>query len=492
MTEDHLRQYREQSQALLDHLYAFNAANDWRHEDVAKIVCRVAQYMAEVPLEDVIESLQDHPMNQNAKYRLHSCLSKVARYRQSAFFLGRMAKKISILTHVTVDHVRLEQAAFQRPSQTSGPSSLGTVLTAIPHRRGVLNLNALPSWAAKSQHQFTTSVRKVLRESKIHAEVQIVVHYEVAGTQVVLPRVIASSKDACYLCHAFISLHGQYSVPASHGKLYTGWRLPSTQHLQALECKMHDFLEQGIQRNVRRFAGVMNKPPMTLPNESTLFPLSVSSSTLSNLSCLDLLSQTQHSGSAAQALPTVLEDERDAKTNEGQQCHQLHRDYSSCVLHKLEDSRDDATSSCSETKTGGETSRNSMYDRTNGFVDEVEQQEKSQTTTSIEREVFPDSSIATEPQRCDDDALPEPIVFERGRFCHENIEIFIEDSTLGTSLRWLSPAGSAEVLRDKAGVVVNVLSLAAGTDTSFLRKDPEGVSYFAFGKQVVMIETGES
>lgn len=42
-----------------------------------------------------------------------------------------------------------------------------------------------------------------------------------------LPRVVFSSKSACWLCNSFIRLHGKIYTPRSHGRLYPGWRLPN-------------------------------------------------------------------------------------------------------------------------------------------------------------------------------------------------------------------------------------------------------------------------
>ena len=60
---------------------------------------------------------------------------------------------------------------------------------------------------------------------RVHAEIQILLFYEQLPT-VRLPRIISSSKSACFLCHLFISLHGRYLVPHTHGRLYPAWALP--------------------------------------------------------------------------------------------------------------------------------------------------------------------------------------------------------------------------------------------------------------------------
>lgn len=41
------------------------------------------------------------------------------------------------------------------------------------------------------------------------------------------PRVICSSKSACYLCNLFVRLHGHFYMPRCHGVLYEKWTLPA-------------------------------------------------------------------------------------------------------------------------------------------------------------------------------------------------------------------------------------------------------------------------
>ena len=61
---------------------------------------------------------------------------------------------------------------------------------------------------------------------KVHAEVQILLYYE-QRPQLFCPRIIGSSKSACYLCNLFIQSHGRLQVSRSHGRLYDRWILPA-------------------------------------------------------------------------------------------------------------------------------------------------------------------------------------------------------------------------------------------------------------------------
>ncbi|OQV08936.1 hypothetical protein CLAIMM_13141 isoform 1 [Cladophialophora immunda] len=59
----------------------------------------------------------------------------------------------------------------------------------------------------------------------VHAEVQMVIHYilEPASNT---PRIIGTSKAACFLCHLFITEHKMFGVSAWHGRLFDQWTIP--------------------------------------------------------------------------------------------------------------------------------------------------------------------------------------------------------------------------------------------------------------------------
>ena len=118
---------------------------------------------------------------------------------------------------------------------------------------------------------------------KIHAEIQLLLYYEVNPSDSKhKPRVLCSSKDACYLCYNFIRLHGVFHTPSTHGRIYDSWTLPaktSLQHpardrissaVERLNSLMEGKILQTMNRNARAFPH---------PNESTLFTWKQCSST---------------------------------------------------------------------------------------------------------------------------------------------------------------------------------------------------------------------
>ncbi len=59
----------------------------------------------------------------------------------------------------------------------------------------------------------------------VHAEIQMLIHHQLSPTSS-RPRCIGTSKSACFLCHCFLSAHGQYSVMETHGEVFEQWTVP--------------------------------------------------------------------------------------------------------------------------------------------------------------------------------------------------------------------------------------------------------------------------
>jgi hypothetical protein len=63
------------------------------------------------------------------------------------------------------------------------------------------------------------------KDHKIHAEIQLLFYYEINPGRP-KPRIISSSKSACYLCNLFLHTHGVFQTPRTHGRLRSAWILP--------------------------------------------------------------------------------------------------------------------------------------------------------------------------------------------------------------------------------------------------------------------------
>ncbi|CRL26308.1 unnamed protein product [Penicillium camemberti] len=167
-----------------------------------------------------------------------SCLlnivSKVSRYCQAAGVLYKIAKQYPMVQNMKLQLATLPREAYDRvdnPGYFPNFQEIGPLLGLINGRR--YDASRITQYMKLSKNQkdpnetFSREIQKTLKESKIHSEVQLIAYCEIESTPELFPRVIASSKDACYLCNAFIKTHGKLHTSRTHGKLYRSWRLPN-------------------------------------------------------------------------------------------------------------------------------------------------------------------------------------------------------------------------------------------------------------------------
>ena len=101
------------------------------------------------------------------------------------------------------------------------------------------------------------------------------------------PRVVCSSKDACFLCNVFISMHRKMHTPRCHGRLYPGWRLPFSPKLTETERRFNNMLGTHVRSSLTTLIARRKKTIYPDPNESTLLTLPLSTSTLRSLGLLE-------------------------------------------------------------------------------------------------------------------------------------------------------------------------------------------------------------
>ena len=197
------------------------------------------------------------------------------------------------------DHVKVEVIQIRNTANSVSPR-LPTNLTACLERvqksqnlkRQVSDLARLSSEGEK--RLFNQTVSRAPKYWKVHAEMQLLLYYEVHPS-LKKPRVICSSKDACYLCDLFFKVHGRYHIPKTHGRLYEMWGLP------AFDAELISGMELGkrsrgnLSRVVERFSNLIEQQVVSVisgnhtrfpfGNESTLLlPHHWSTSVLSRLS----------------------------------------------------------------------------------------------------------------------------------------------------------------------------------------------------------------
>lgn len=117
---------------------------------------------------------------------------------------------------------------------------------------------------------------------KVHAEIQLLMHYEEKNDILHHPRVIKSSKDACFLCDLFIKIHGKFYVPKTHGRVYGRWSLPPLPSLNATvkDCKEMTSVVDAFGRTIEELivtAMMRGGRPLGDPRESGIFSIASSS-----------------------------------------------------------------------------------------------------------------------------------------------------------------------------------------------------------------------
>lgn len=262
--------------------------------------------------EPFVASISSLKFERSQVDRLERVVTKLARYRDVSAYLYRTARRYPIARNVRVVAVDLPSALFGKSPPNGHVAELIPVLENIYGNTWTLAdvcrvLNISKSKAVSLFKKTTSSVKE---NSGIHAEIQLLAYcnLELTGSK---PRVICSSKKACFLCNLLIKTHGKVYTPYSHGRLYTGWRLPKLQdtHLaRRLNIAMRDFSRQSLE-TMRRENRTIKYPH---PDESAVHTLVLSSTTLD-----EPTSGQQDEGDPSKGLGSVDEKELCVPSSDG-------------------------------------------------------------------------------------------------------------------------------------------------------------------------------
>jgi len=278
-----------------------------RFEDIPKHSAKSAE--VQDAAMDLITQMHELDSQMNLKLALESssrlesgvkkflpeAVGKVGRYYSISYELVCAArnKEYSIFNSIAI-----ETAPIRRPSQPSNVDKSFHPLTAL---QNVLRpRTAVESRALKPslERSLGKPVQVILKEFrliiadyyqfvKVHAEIQLLFFYE-QNPERLRPRVICSSKSACYLCDLFFKLHGRFYVPRTHGRLYHKWTLPDWRIIVP-EMRRLDFdvlLKQFSDVLKIRTRAALESGPLRVnhPNESVLImPSHWSSSTITQV-----------------------------------------------------------------------------------------------------------------------------------------------------------------------------------------------------------------
>lgn len=234
-------------------------------------------------LSDLIGIIPNRDMSPSARQSLLNIVNKVGRYWEVARYLYRTAKKYSLVRAMRAVPTRLPEEAFASPiikdyfpelqSKIAEASPRGSQQKLLREICAILNIS--------QQHaidRYSGQVIRTLREAKIHAEIQLIAHCELEHPKL-LPRVICSSKDACFLCNLCLQLYQKIYTPKSHGRLYPGWRIPCIPQFAELEQRFSQTLGDHFRETCATLLSTRQKVIYPVPNESTLFTLPLSKTT---------------------------------------------------------------------------------------------------------------------------------------------------------------------------------------------------------------------
>jgi hypothetical protein len=250
---------------------------------LSELVEEVYQLQKIGDLKHLLATIPNRMMDPSSRENLVNIIGKVARYREAAHFFHRTAKKYPLVRRMKVVLANLPESFFDLVPTNIDTSNLASTIINIgaEYRKSEVSYicRLLNTTESQANGTIATQTRKTMTEAKIHAEIQLLYYCELNNLGLP-PRVICSSKDACYLCNAFIMAYGKMHIPRYHGRLYPGWRLPLSSALKATELKFNSALDEQLRKSLHTLVSKRRKTIYPDPNESTILTLATSTSTL--------------------------------------------------------------------------------------------------------------------------------------------------------------------------------------------------------------------
>lgn len=234
-------------------------------------------------LADLIHMIPNKNMDPSSRRSLLNIVNKIARYWEVTRFLYRTAKKFPSARAMRTAPVRLPKESFSIPVPNEyAPDLRAKIAETAPRGSQQKLLEEICAILKISQqdaiNKYASQVMRTLKTAKVHAEIQLIAYCELQSPRI-LPRVICSSKDACFLCNLCLQVYQKTYTPGSHGRLYPGWRLPLLPQLAELEQRLCNALEEHWQETCGSLLSTRRESIYPDPNESTLFTLPLSRTT---------------------------------------------------------------------------------------------------------------------------------------------------------------------------------------------------------------------
>lgn len=464
--------YQRVLKSLLEDLENFEAEDLYRHKNLLRLVKSFSEALQNVPIEALLKSLNNDDMEQGQRDWLYTCFTKIHRYSEVTAFLCHRARRITMLRNIQVKIVSHDVVNVKGHYNPTGITmDIWESLARFEYEGESIQLGMFPEWlkrlAQSSAETYSKSVRSIHKEARVHAEIQLLAYYENKYVKCCRPRILASSKKACALCNTVITIHGEYHVPGSHGKLYKGWRLPVAHQNGALQKHLNEVLERSISARLARLIALSNRPRVTFENESSIFSFTFSASTLPKCS-----SSTISDGNNAAAAVVDGDLGSECLMNEGQVSESAHTEHANA-----DEARDE------NEDTAEENGSTRASEHTDGQANASISQNSTSTdgsTTSLSRQ--PAHVSLEHGQK----TLFDPDQVGMGCFRSRRIEMVIDETSSRFSLQLLDTAETEAVLRDETTPVTDVQAISCGMDV-VLPKNVNGQVYISHGREVIKI-----
>ncbi|KAI9736749.1 MAG: hypothetical protein M1834_000953 [Cirrosporium novae-zelandiae] len=219
-------------------------------------------------LDQVLEMSSN--LDPSPRKHLATTVSKLSCYATTSEFLLQAAKRLTIFLKVEISVIKFTAPGLPLKELHPFAESIITKIWNCP------NLKKKHS-SFKSNSQEAEIAEDICTRASlaypIHAEIQLLFHYELNASNI-LPRVICSSKMACFLCNLFFRLHGKFIIPSSHGRLYEKWALPkdlerfqnSSGHISSILHRFNAVIEEKLLCQLQS-----DSKPYPQPYESAIF-----------------------------------------------------------------------------------------------------------------------------------------------------------------------------------------------------------------------------
>ncbi|KAF1814060.1 hypothetical protein P152DRAFT_302886 [Eremomyces bilateralis CBS 781.70] len=275
----------------IEEMSASEAKLGQQKTNLFQIIHRINDMLAEVDLLAVLGLLMKHAVVPN----LTEITATIRRFKQlqqylfAARTLVSLIQKYPIIRNMTIQGVEL--GPFMECNQGPQPSGVrsGLFRRTLASKKSKVSRALLRHIYKELQTDQAGILENIDRFSErdklVHAEIQLLFQYEDSKDDIALPpRVICSSKHACFSCNLFLRVHGRFYTPGTHGRLYEPWRLPHHDELGLPEESINGHLVQFNNALEDRIKTTLKsgKSKLAYPCESTIFHLgSQASSVLS-------------------------------------------------------------------------------------------------------------------------------------------------------------------------------------------------------------------